>query len=99
MKKKFIYSDVDIQFFKPTQKIILDLESSFDKDLTIFACKLIKAMIKQRVQINQQEIKGLIIYRDTLKKLIKCFLPDKLHRKLDLFVYQTGLKQYNRRLN
>ncbi len=70
----------------------IDLESSFDKNLCKPAYNCIHTLLKDKVKLTSQELNGLIIYRDTLKKLIKHHPPDELYKKMDEFMLQAGIK-------
>ena len=70
----------------------IDLESSFQTNLCKLACNCIRTMLKDQTKLTSQELNGLIIYCDTLKKLIKNHPPDELHKKMDEFALQAGIK-------
>lgn len=70
----------------------IDLESSFEKDLAIYACRNIKAMNKNTHEVlTVKELKGLKIYRDVLKKLIRKHTPQKLHKMIVEAAYGGGV--------
>ncbi len=82
----FFYDKQSNKFFA------IDLESSFRKPLASLACSLIDSMIKdQRLTLTAQELNGLVIYRNTLKKLIQKNPPNQLQQMLDIFVMWSGI--------
>ena len=87
-RNNYFYDEKSNRFFA------IDLESSFRNDLTGFACKLVKTMIKNEEKISQKELDGLIIYRDILQQLIKCCPPHVLNKKLDLFIIQARTRKW-----
>ncbi len=71
----------------------IDLESSFGKDLCALACEFFSTILhNKRGKFTSQEVNGLSIYCNTLKKLIKNHPPHMLHEKLDQFAWQAGIK-------
>lgn len=70
----------------------IDLESSFNKELAIYACDLIAWMINNNnEELSAQELVGLRVYRDVLKKLVKKYSPEILYEKLLEFAIQGGI--------
>ncbi len=70
----------------------IDLESSFQTNLCKLACNCIRTMLKDQTKLTSRELNGLIIYRDTLKKLVKHHPPGELYKKMDEFALQAGIK-------
>ena len=72
---------------------MIDMEKSFMHNLCSTACKALHVFLNdQSLTFTRAQINGLVIYRDTLKKLIKEHPPHTLHKKLDDFVSQAGIK-------
>lgn len=72
---------------------MIDMEKSFTRNLCDIACNAIHKFLKNQLcKFTHTQIKGLVIYRNTLKKLIKEHPPHALHKKLDDFVSQAGIK-------
>lgn len=70
----------------------IDLESSFDKNLAIYSCKFIKAMLNtENIQIEPPVLVVLKKYQKTLKKLIKQHTPESLCEKLVEYAAQGGI--------
>ena len=70
----------------------IDLESSFKKNLCKLACNRIDTLLQDKTfKLTSQELCGLILYRDTLKKLNERHSPEELHMKLDEFLLQAGI--------
>lgn len=72
---------------------MIDMEQSFKNNLCKLACTAIHMFLNnQSFNFTATHINGLIIYRDTLKNLIKNHPPHTLHKKLDEFLFQAGIK-------
>ncbi len=72
---------------------MIDMETSFTYNLCEPNCKMMHMFLNQQsFNLTRAEINGLIIYRDTLEKLITKYPPHSLHKKLDEFVFQAGIK-------
>jgi len=69
-----------------------DFESSFIKNLSFCACSLIKKLSREPIAFGSQEWDGLVVYHETLKKLVTIYPPDKLCNMFALLVEQAGIK-------
>jgi hypothetical protein len=75
----------------------IDMDDTFNKDLCSFACEKIKYMLKQDQEpFTHEEIKALIVMRDTLKFLVKRHTPEDLIQKLYYFAKQAGFYKGNK---
>ena len=72
---------------------MIDMEKSFSHNLCELVYKAMHTFLNnQSVNFTPAEINGLIIYRNTLKKLIEKHPPHILHEKLYEFASQTRIK-------
>ncbi len=86
-KANFFYDEKSDMFW------MIDMEKAYKENLSDLACKFIQKLLNNQLfNFTEAEIKGLIIYRNTLKKLSKNHPPDELHKKLDKFIFQAGIK-------
>ncbi len=86
-KANFFYDEKSDMFW------MIDMEKAYKKNLSDLACKFIQKLLNNQLfNFTEAEIKGLIIYRNTLNKLLKNHSPHILHKKLDEFVFQAGIK-------
>ncbi len=70
----------------------IDLESLWKTNIAELACKLINTLLNDTLfKPTPEELSGLILYRDTLKKMNERHPPDVLHMKLDEFLVQAGI--------
>lgn len=77
---------------KTDHYFVIDLESSFNKNLASYACTLIKTMLSnEKLSLSLAELEALDLYRSTLKKLIKLHTPEKLYNKLIEYAIRNGL--------
>lgn len=74
-----------------------DLESSFVYPLPQLACSFFQELINN-VNLTENELKGLIIYRDTLSALIKNHSPEQQYSCFDRFTQEAGINLRNRRV-
>ena len=75
----------------------IDMDDTFNKDLCSFACQKIKYMLKQDEEaFTREEIKALIVMRDTLKFLVKRHNPKDIIQKLHYFARQAGFHKGNK---
>jgi hypothetical protein len=84
----FFYDEKTDRFFA------IDLESSFKKDLAHFGAKFISNLSRSRarkVELSAQELEGLCMYRDTLKRLLSKHTPSSLYHKLLAYVIESGI--------
>ncbi len=85
--KNFFYDEPSDTFWA------IDFGRSFDKNLCKLACNFINSLLKdESCKPSSEELHGLILYRDTLKGLVKRHPPPELHKKLDQFLLQAGIK-------
>jgi len=79
-------------FYDPTSNhyYAIDLESSFNKNLAVYACGLIRSMIDSPEIVSPQELRGLLVYRNTLKKLLSKHSPQYLYGRLVFFASHAG---------
>ncbi len=73
---------------------LIDFGDLFSKRiLSSLASNCINTMLENReLKLTMQELNGLIMYRDTLIKLVKKYPPHTLHEKIDHLVIQAGIK-------
>ncbi len=72
---------------------MIDMEGAYRRNLSDLACQFIQKLLNNQLfNFTEAEIKGLIIYRNTLKKLSKNHPPHILHKRLDEFIFQAGIK-------
>ncbi len=70
----------------------IDLESLWKTNIAALACKLINTLLNDTLfKPTPEELSGLIVYRDTLKKMNERHPSDVLHMKLDEFLVQAGI--------
>jgi hypothetical protein len=84
----FFYDEKTDRFFA------IDLESSFKKDLAHFGAKFISTLSRSKTrqaQLSAQELEGLCIYRDTLKRLLSKHTPSGTYQKLLAFAIKAGI--------
>ncbi len=85
-KTNFFYDEKSDIFW------MIDMEKAYySTNMSALACKFIQELLNSQFNFTAAEIKGLIMYRNTLKKLIKNHTPHMLHKKLDQFVLQAGI--------
>ncbi len=69
-----------------------DFGSTFVKNLAEIARQFVESLLQdESLKLKPQELCGLILYRDTLKKLNEKHSPSELHLKLDEFLLQAGI--------
>ena len=70
----------------------IDFGDIFMKNVAALSCNFMQKILKNKsVFLNEQELCGLWLYRNMLKKLIKKHPPDSSCKKLDELVFQAGL--------
>ncbi len=71
---------------------LIDFGNSFKRIISSSSCTFINEMLGDKsLNLVPEEINGLIIYRDTLKKLIESHPPKQLHTLFDIFTKQAGI--------
>lgn len=71
----------------------IDLESSFKDDLAVYACGCIELMLNDKDEhLSGKELKGLLIYRDTLNALIEFHDAQSLYKQLEAYALQGGIR-------
>lgn len=76
---------------KSDHYFVIDLESSFGKNLASYACKLMKTFINNNTSLSRAELEALHLYGATLKKLIKLHTPEQLYEKLVNYSIENGI--------
>lgn len=81
----------------------IDMDDTFNKDLCELACRNFDKMIKNKTaQFTKEEIKALIIMRNTLKLLVQKHTPRDLIVKMYTFGHRAGFVKgsplYNERI-
>lgn len=72
----------------------IDLESSFNQNLARYACHLLTTLSADTTEtISQQEIRGLMVFRDTLKRLLQLHTPEKICARMMRYAIRAGLIQ------
>jgi len=87
-RANFLYDQETDTFFA------IDLESAFKKDLAYFGVKFLINLLQDKekqAQLSAEEIQGLRIYRDTLKRLLSKHTPNSLYQKFLTYVIQAGI--------
>lgn len=70
----------------------IDMDDTFNKDLCRFNYGKLKFIMKNLGRpFTYQELEGLRIYRDTLRKLLREHKPEAVQKKLLYFVKQAGI--------
>ncbi len=71
---------------------LIDFENSFNRSTCKLSCNFVNTVLEDKiVQFSPQELNGLSIFRDTLKKLVKRHALEELHDLFDLFIAQAGI--------
>lgn len=74
---------------KSNRYYAIDLESAFNKNLALYAGKLIESMLNNKTTIiSQKELNGLISYRNVLEKLMELHEPMSLYKKLEKYALE-----------
>ena len=69
----------------------IDMDDTFDKNLCKVACDHIRVILAdESIVFIPCQVRGLMLYKTTLEKLIKNFPPHKLQKKLGFFARQVG---------
>ncbi len=75
----------------------IDMDDTFDKNLCKVACDHMRVMLAdESIVFTSCQVRGLMLYKATLKKLIKNFPPHKLQKKLSFFAWQVGFVPGNK---
>jgi hypothetical protein len=70
----------------------IDMDDTFNKDLCEFDYKKFQSMLRESSRpFTRQELMGLCVYRDTLKKLLRHHSPHTLQKKFRHFIKQAGI--------
>ena len=88
-------SNQNLYYDKKTDKFFaIDLEGTFGVNYNTFICTLIITMLKKpKLSFTKQEIKGLILFRDTLKSLVDFFPPEIVHQLLDGLISESKIME------
>lgn len=70
---------------------LIDLESSWNKDLAFYACRYILSLLSHGSDLSAKELEALKIYRDTIKNLLYHYSPESLYKKMVECTVRGGL--------
>jgi hypothetical protein len=89
-KGNFFYDISSDHFF------LIDLESSFNKNVGAYACRCIASMMCNKdEQVSVQELGALESYRDMLKLLLELHSPESLYRIMVEYAFEAGILSHS----